>query len=123
AHFTNLHNQINDSLHRVFDKLSHYNNQFYYGRYDIKTSSIEDLIEGKNFLILEFNGCGAEPNHIYDCNMSLRKAYGTILHHWKVLYKISRYNHQQGIKRWSFMKGYRYLKEAKRHFKILEKFD
>jgi hypothetical protein len=78
----------------VFDNISHFTDKFYYGRYDIKTTSIEDLKKGKNFQILEFNGCGAEPNHIYDCNMSLRKAYGVILHHWKVLYKISRYNHR-----------------------------
>ena len=35
--------------------------------------SIEDLKNGKNFSILEFNGCGAEPNHIYDASMTLEK--------------------------------------------------
>ncbi len=85
AHFTNLHNEIDEDLHKVFDDLSHYTDKFYYGRYDIKTTSIEDLKQGKNFLILEFNGCGAEPNHIYDCGMSIWKAYGVILHHWKML--------------------------------------
>jgi len=123
AQFTNLHNEIDENLHKVFDDLSHYTDKFYYGRYDIKTTSIEDLKLGKNFLILEFNGCGAEPNHIYDCNMSIWKAYGVLLHHWKVLYKISRYNHKQGVPYWSFMKGYRYLQDAKKHFKMLEKYD
>ena len=61
AHFTNLHKEIDESLHRVFDELSHYTDKFYYGRYDIKTTSIEDLKQGKNFTILEFNGSGAEP--------------------------------------------------------------
>lgn len=123
AHFTNLHNEIDADLHKVFDDLSHFTDKFYYGRYDIKTTSIEDLKKGKNFLILEFNGCGAEPNHIYDCNMSLWKAYGVILHHWKMLYKISRYNHHLGVPYWSFMKGWKYLAEAKRHFKMLEEYD
>ncbi len=122
AQFTNLHNEINEVMHQVFDELSH-NTRFYYGRYDIKTTSIDDLKQGKNFLILEFNGCGAEPNHIYDCGMSLWKAYGVILEHWKALYRISRHNHKNGTPYWSFKKGWNFLKESGRHFKMLEKYD
>ncbi len=122
AHFTNLHKEINETMHRVFDELSH-QTRFYYGRYDIKTTSIEDLKLGKNFLILEFNGCGAEPNHIYDCGMSIWKAYGTLLQHWKALYQISRFNHKNGTAYWPFKKGRDFLREAKRHFKMLEKYD
>ena len=122
AQFTNLHTEINEVMHQVFDELSH-KTSFYYGRYDIKTTSIDDLKQGKNFLILEFNGCGAEPNHIYDCGMSLWKAYGVILEHWKALYRISRHNHKNGTPYWSFKKGGNFLKESGRHFKMLEKYD
>jgi hypothetical protein len=123
AHFTNLHKEIDEDLHKVFDDLSHYTDKFYYGRYDIKTTSIEDLKKGKNFQILEFNGCGAEPNHIYDCGMSIWKAYGVLLHHWKMLFQISRYNHKNGTPYWSFRRGRKYLADARRHFKMLEKYD
>ena len=123
AHFTNMHKEIDEDLHKVFDYLSHYTDKFYYGRYDIKTTSIEDLKQGKNFLILEFNGCGAEPNHIYDCGMSIWQAYGVILHHWNVLFRISRYNHRNGVPYWSFKRGYKYLRDAKKHFRLLEKYD
>ncbi|MGN6295081.1 MAG: hypothetical protein ACTHMV_20180 [Chitinophagaceae bacterium] len=123
AHFTNLHKEINASLLAVFDELSHYTGQFYYGRYDIKTSSIEDLKQGKNFQIIEFNGCGAEPNHIYDCGMNIWQAYGEILRHWKALYRISRYNHHNGTPYWSFKRGWQFLKQSQKHFKMLEKYD
>lgn len=123
AHFTNLHKEIDDDLQKVFDDLSHFTDKFYYGRYDIKTTSIEDLKQGKNFQIIEFNGCGAEPNHIYDCGMSIWQAYGVILHHWKVLFKISRYNHRNGTPYWSFKKGWNFLRQSKRHFRMLEKYD
>jgi hypothetical protein len=123
AHFTNLHQEINGELHQVFDELSHHTQHFYYGRYDIKTTSIEDLKQGRNFLILEYNGCGAEPNHIYDCGMSLWQAYREILRHWKALYRISRYNHRNGTPYWSFMRGWRFLKESRKHFQMLEKYD
>ena len=122
AQFTNLHNEINEKMHEVFDELSH-KTSFFYGRYDIKTTSIEDLKQGKNFSILEFNGCGAEPNHIYDCGMPLWKAYGTLLTHWKALYRISRYNHKNGTPYWSYKRGREFLKESNKHFKLLEQYD
>ncbi len=122
AHFTNLHKEINTTMHEVFDKLSHHTS-FYYGRYDIKTTSIDDLKNGKDFMILEFNGCGAEPNHIYDCNMSIWQAYAVILQHWKALYLISRYNHKNGTPYWSFKKGWNFLGESRKHFKMLEQYD
>ena len=71
ARFIDLEHEIDEELHEVFDNMSLRTRHFYYGRYDIKCGSIEDLKKGKNFYILEFNGCGAEPNHIYDCNMTL----------------------------------------------------
>ncbi|MFL5787113.1 MAG: hypothetical protein ACJ748_03600 [Flavisolibacter sp.] len=122
AKFTNLHNEIDEGMIKMFDEISH-NAQFYYGRYDIKCSSIEDLKQGRNFSILEFNGCGAEPNHVYQSGFSLIDAYKIILFHWKVLYQISRYNHEKGIPYWPWKKGLKFLREAKRHLRLLEKYD
>ncbi|MGC4034617.1 MAG: hypothetical protein QM764_01560 [Chitinophagaceae bacterium] len=123
ARFINLEKQIDDRLLAVFDKLSHYTGKFYYGRYDIKCSSIEDLKQGQNFSILEFNGCGAEPNHIYDCGMTIFQAYREILKHWKALYQISKYNHEHGTPYWPFQKGRDFLRNAHRQIKMLEKYD
>ena len=123
ARFISLKHEIDERLLRIFDDLSHYTDKFYYGRYDIKCSSVEDLKEGKNYSIIEFNGCGAEPNHIYDCGLTLRKAYKEILKHWKALYEISRHNHRNGTPYWPFREGWRFLRNAKKHFKTLEKFD
>ena len=122
AKFTNYQHLIDEDLLRIFDEISH-RASFYYGRYDIKCESVEDLKEGKNFTILEFNGSGAEPNHVYNAGLSLFEAYRVFLHHWNVLYHISKYNKQHGIPYWPTMKGWRFLKEAKRHLKILEKSD
>lgn len=118
-----LAHEKNEGLLKVFDGLSHYTRHFYYGRYDIKCKSISDLKEGRNFSILEYNGCGAEPHHIYGNGNSLWQAYRIILHHWKVLYKISRQNHNNGIPYWKHNEGYRFLMDAKKHFRILKKLD
>jgi hypothetical protein len=123
ASFIDLHEQIDDKLLAVFDKLSHYTDKFYYGRYDIKCNSVEELKEGKNFSILEFNGSGSEPIHVYDARLSLFGAYRVILKHWKILYRISKYNHRNGVPYWSFGKGIKFLRDAKKHFRMLSKYD
>ena len=118
-----LAHEIDDKLLAVFDKLSHYTKQFYYGRYDIKCASIADLKEGKNFTILEYNGCGAEPHHAYGNGNSLFEAYGIFLHHWHVLYKISSKNRRFGAHPWSFRKGFLHLSGARRHLSRLKKLE
>lgn len=122
ARFTNLRHHIDEALLHVFDQISH-QTSFFYGRYDIKCRSIEDLKNGQHFQILEFNGAGAEPNHVYQSGFNLIQANKVWLAHWKVLFEISRYNHQHGHPYWSFGKGYRFLKAAGKHGKRLEALD
>jgi hypothetical protein len=118
-----LEHEKDDNLLNVFDGLSHYTKSFFYGRYDIKCASIEDLKAGKNFSILEYNGCGAEPHHIYGNGNNVFQAYKIVLQHWNVLYKISRQNYERGVKYWKHKEGLRFLKEAKKHFRRLKQLD
>ena len=118
-----LANEKDDDLLKVFDDISHYAKHFYYGRYDIKCASIDDLKKGKKFFILEFNGCGAEPHHIYGNGHTLLQAYKIVLQHWKMLYTISVLNHKRGIGYWKFLRGWQFLKNAKKHFRMLKQLD
>lgn len=47
AHFIDLKGHIDDTLIKMFDQLSNNNNGFFYGRYDIMCSSVEELKAGK----------------------------------------------------------------------------
>jgi hypothetical protein len=123
ARFVNLQHEIDEKLCSVFDKISVEAGQFYFGRYDLKCTSVEDLKEGKNVAILEFNGAGAEPNHIYDCNMKYKDALKIIVQHWDDLYKIGRINNQKGVPYWRYSDGMKYLMNAKRFFKKLNEHD
>ena len=49
ARFINLKNEIDEQLLSVMNKINLYSKQFYYGRYDIKTTSLEDLKAGKKY--------------------------------------------------------------------------
>lgn len=123
ARFINLQHEIDEQLTRVFDKLSLHSTHFYYGRYDLKCTSVEDVKAGKNICILEFNGTGAEPNHIYDCGMSYGKALKTIALHWKHMYHIGKINYKKGVPYWSYKRGRQHLKEARAFFKMLKQYD
>lgn len=123
ARFVDLKEHIDDNLLAVFDKISHDVNDFFYGRYDIMCGSIEDLKQGKNFTILEYNGCGAEPNHFYDTGYTLMGAYREILKHWKALYEICSYNRSRGVKPWSFKKGRDFMKQTNELFAMMREAD
>ena len=123
AHFKDLKNEIDETLLAVFDKLSIQINDFFYGRYDILCTSVADLKAGKNFSILEYNGCGAEPNHIYDTGYTLIGAYKEILKHWKKLYEISSLNANNGTEPWPFIKGLKFRRWTTKLFKEMKKID
>jgi len=123
ARFYNLHNEIDANLHTVFDNLSSKVQGWYYGRYDIMCQSIDSLKKNQNFCILEYNGCGAEPNHIYDSGYTLAQAYKEIIKHWKALYRISCYNARRGEPAWPLIKGLRFLLAAHKQLQQMKKME
>lgn len=102
--FLNGNYLINDQLHKTFDRISHKIDGFYFGRYDIRVQSIEDLYKGK-IKIMELNGAGAEPAHIYDPSFPFLKGVAVLLRHWHILYHISVQNHRKGIPYLSWKEG------------------
>jgi len=103
--FLNGNQWITEKLITQFDLLSKQVKGFYYGRYDLRCASREALERGE-MKIMELNGAGAEPAHIYHPGFSLFRAYGVLFKHWKILAQISRANHKNGV-------AYLTLKEAK----------
>ena len=122
ASFIDLKDEIDQRLIILLDGIS-FESDFFYGRYDIMCNSIEELKEGKNFVILEYNGCGAEPNHFYDTGYTLINAWKEILKHWKILYKVSRQKYKDGIKYWPLLKGIRFRLATKKYYKIIKTAD
>lgn len=123
AHFIDLKDEIDDQLLGIFDRISIDIGDFFYGRYDIMCSSIAELKQGKHFTILEYNGCGAEPNHFYDTGYTLGGAYREILKHWKALFEISRYNRSKGVKPWNLARGWKFRRETLALFKRMKAAD
>ncbi len=123
AKFCNLNHEIDQRLCDVFDRISLEAGQFYFGRYDLKCTSLEDLKNGKNILVLEYNGAGAAITHVFDRGMSYIAALKEIVRHWRHLYRIGKINHKKGVPYWSFMKGYRFMQAAKKNYKRMKEID
>jgi len=102
ATFYNGNHLIDENLEAAFDEISHQIEGIYFGRFDIKCKDIESLKQGKHYKILEINGVGAEPAHIYDPDYRLLRAFKDILNQWKIIYQISVYNRRNGV---DFMSG------------------
>ena len=97
--FINGNKFINDQLIATFDNICSQIQGMNYGRFDIKCKNLEDLMAGKNIVIIELNGVCSEPTHIYDAQKhSYFKALKDILNHWTIIYKISKANRKKGIR-------------------------
>jgi len=103
--FLDHSHEIDEQLTGMLDLISKRIPEFYFGRFDIRYNSMESLKNGKDFTIIELNGAGAEPTHIYDPGHSIFFAWKEIVRHWNILEKISRMNRKRGYRYASFREG------------------
>lgn len=102
--FLNKNHLITSKLINTFDSISKQIDGFYFGRFDVRCKSVEDLENG-NIKIMELNGCGAEPSHIYQPGSSLLAGVRALITYWQNMYKVSRENHKRGVPYLAFKDG------------------
>ena len=117
--FINGERLINAKLIAVFDQIASSMDGFYYGRFDLKVKSIDDLYKGENIKILEVNGTTSEPAHIYGEGMTLWRAYRAIFHNMKIVHEIAIENSHSGIK---YMSIGEVINVVTQHFKMKRKY-
>jgi hypothetical protein len=113
--FLNGNYLITEKLNSSFDRISKQIKGFYFGRFDLRCASLEDLEAGR-IKVLELNGCGAEPAHIYHPGFSMLEAFRVLFTHWRNLYTVSIQNHARGVPYISFKEG----SELYRRFKAIK---
>ncbi len=105
--------QLTSALNHVCDQIP----GFYFGRMDIRFESWELLKAGKNFSIIELNGAGSEPTHIYDPKHSIFFAWREIARHHYMLYKVAKESKR------IYKSEYMSLREGIAMFKSKKKYD
>jgi hypothetical protein len=116
--FIDVSNEADEALTKTIDGICKQIKGFYFGRMDIKFNTWEELKQGKNFSIIELNGAGSEPTHIYDPAHSIFFAWKEIIRHWNLLAGISRLNHiENDIPYMTVKEGLKMFRDNKAHLK------
>lgn len=71
---------------------------FYFGRFDLKVPSEEELKKGEKIQIIELNLLTSEPTHIYDPKHNLFYAWSALIRQWSIAYEIADLNRKKGLK-------------------------
>lgn len=122
AKFIDDSDKINKILSETIDNICTQIPGFYYGRLDILHTTFKELSEGKNFSIIEINGAGSEPTHMYDPKHSLFFAWREITRHWKLMFQISLANKNNGHPYLTFKEGRTMLRQnslIEEHLKLI----
>lgn len=110
---------ITEELRNYVDYVSKEVYGFYFGRLDIKFNDWEDLAKARDLQVIEINGAGSEPTHIYDPKHSIFFAWKEILRHWNFMYQISKYHRNIGYPALDWKEGWRMLRDHKQLEKYL----
>ncbi len=120
AKFIDLTDLADEQLTNSIDAVCKQVKDFYFGRMDVRYNTWEELKQGKNFSIIELNGAGSEPTHMYDPKHSLFFAWKEIIRHWNILWRISRQNHQgYNMPYLDFSSGVKMFKENNEYVKTI----
>lgn len=122
SRFVDWSDRIDDKLQETFHKICLAIPEFYYGRIDIRFDTWESFKEGKDFAIIEVNGAGSDPTHIYDPSHSIFFAWKEITRHLDLLYKISTLNKKQKALRFMrFTEGLKMMRDNNRHVALISR--
>jgi len=105
AKFVDITDQLNPKLTNTINSICTQIPGFFYGRLDVRYASFEELCDGEKLSIIEINGAGSEPTHMYDPRHSILFAWKEIIKHWQLMYKISVINRKNGCPYLSFNEG------------------
>ncbi len=95
--FINDNHIIDQRLTEVFDEIEKSLEGVYFARYDLRCTSLEDMKNGMGIYIVEINGTGAEPAHVYGQGISMSERYRVLFKHWRIIFDIARQNRKKGV--------------------------
>ncbi|MCH2216055.1 MAG: hypothetical protein MK086_12880 [Flavobacteriales bacterium] len=93
-----------DLLTRKIDEIASQMEGSYYGRFDIRFESWEQLQKGKGLQILEVNDVISEPTHMYDHKYGYWFAIWEVYRYHKKMFAIARCNYKQARREEKFKK-------------------
>ncbi|MFT5834224.1 MAG: hypothetical protein ACI97N_001858 [Cognaticolwellia sp.] len=112
---------IDEDLENLIFEMTSNIEEVYFGRFDLKCKSVEDLKKGKNILVMELNGANSEPAHIYDPKSNFFDVYKTLFKQWRMIFDIAMYNHKvRNIPFMSIKEMWIYKKNLNKYYKTIQ---
>lgn len=96
AVFRNGRFVLSPALEAAVDDVAQRFKGFFFGRFDVRTPSIEAFRAGF-FRVVELNGVTSEPTHIYHPGAPLRAAYRALFEQWRLAFEIGAENRARGL--------------------------
>ena len=119
AVFTDAREHITAELTRAINEIMADLPEFYYGRMDVKYSSLAALKGGLDLEIVEINGASSESIHIWDKDAKFWDAIKTLLWQYRTLFQLGLYQVRKGRKApgvKALYKAWRYERELTQHY-------
>ena len=88
---------ITAALEARFDAIARSMSDFHYGRFDLRFDSLDDLMRGENFSIVEINGIGGEAIDCWDPRLSVGEVYRRLAGQQRLLFRIGASNRARGL--------------------------
>jgi membrane protein DedA with SNARE-associated domain len=91
------HRYITPELEARFDAIACSMTEFHYGRFDLRFDTIEALMRGEGFAIVEINGIGGEAIDCWDPRLGVRECYRRLAEQQRLLFQIGMRNRARGF--------------------------
>jgi hypothetical protein len=117
--YRNASHLITPELSDRFDQIARSMPEFHFGRFDVRFESVDQLMKGEGFSIIEINGAGAEAIQAWDPDVSLFKLYNEFFKAYKLLFRIGNLNRARGFKPMSLKA---FLKAIKHQNRLIEQY-
>jgi membrane protein DedA with SNARE-associated domain len=95
--YHDAHHHITAALEQRFDAIAQAMTEFHYGRFDIRFKSVDALMRGDDFKIVEINGIGGEAIDAWDPRLTIRDTYRRLADEQAVLFQIGAANRARGF--------------------------
>lgn len=112
--FRNGNAFITEQMRVAFDEVADGVPGFFFGRFDARFPSLEDLQAGGPFHLMEINGAGGEVAHIWDARTKILEAYKALAEQYRIVFEIGAENRRRGHKPSSLREIYKAWREETR---------
>jgi len=87
-----------EALTERIDRLARALPEFWFGRIDVRFGSVQALMRGEGFRVIEINGVGSEATHVWDPATSLLEAWRAQFFHYGAAFRIAAANRARGFR-------------------------